>query len=194
MRALARLAIRLLAVLYLAGLFFDGVGYDPPLRDLPGPIRYSLEVAALFPDAAKAISEYRAEAWLCGQRRWQEIDTRVYFPLDPDDKENRFQRILHFYHDEIVVKRALDTYLTDSHNTAQSSVPDDGIPRKETVGGVRILILRWPMPKPGDTLTRYSIVPLTKLRPDATRNVFYEPNKAELATRCAPKSAGEAGP
>jgi hypothetical protein len=184
MRALARFAIRLTAVLYLAGLFFDGVGYDAPLRGLPGPIRISLEVAALFPDAAKAISEYRVEAWMCGERRWQEIDYQKYFPLHSDDKESRFQRILHFYHEEIVLKRALDNYVTDRHNNLETYVPGDGIPKKEVVGGARFSILRWPMPKPGDKLTRYSVVPLTEMRPDAQKSIFYEPAKPELTTRC----------
>jgi hypothetical protein len=194
MRALGRVAIRLLAVLYLAGLFFDGIGYDAPLRGLPGPLRYAIEVAALFPDAAKSISEYRAEAWMCKEHRWQELDTRKYFWLDPDDKENRFQRALHFYHEEMVVKRAIDVYLTNSHNHRETNSPDDGIPPTSKIGGVRILIVRWPMPKPGDKLIPYSVVPLAKLRPDATKNAFYEPTKADLSARCGEPPAEEASP
>jgi hypothetical protein len=191
MRAIARLAIRVVAVLYLVGLFFDGVGYDPPIRNLPGPLRYAIEVAALFPDASKAVSEYRAEAWVCDDKRWEEIDTRPYFPLHPDDKENRFQRILHFYHDDATTKRALGEFITNAHNDKNSTAGDDYIPRNKLVGGVRLLIVRWPIPTPGDKLTEYSIVPLAHIRSDATRGVFYEPTKAELATGCSPKAASE---
>ncbi len=190
MRALARFAIRLLSVLSLAGLFFDGVGYDAPLRNLPGPFRYAIEVAALFPDAAKSVSEYRAEAWVCRERRWEELDTRKYFPLDPDDKENRFQRILHFYNGDIFLKRALDTYLADSHNHPDTYVADDGIGRKLTVGGVRFSVLRSPIPTPGDKLTRYRIIPLKELGPNTVKNVFYEPTRAELNARCESKRNG----
>jgi hypothetical protein len=184
MRALVRVAIRVLAVIYLFGIFFDGVGFDPPLRGLPGPIRFAFEVAALFPDAATAVSEYRAEGWLCRSSRWEEIDTRKYFPLHPDDKENRFQRSLHFYHDELQVRRALDNYLTDSHNNPDTNDPNDGIPAEERVGGVRLDIVRWPVPAPGDKLIRYSILPLNHLRPDATVTIFYEPPADELKGRC----------
>ncbi len=86
LRGVGRFAIWTVAILYLAGISFDGAGYYGPLAKLPEPARFYLSVSALFADASKAISEYRAEGWVCRESRWREIDTRAYCPLHADDK------------------------------------------------------------------------------------------------------------
>ena len=104
----ATIALRVLAGAYLAGVWFDGVGSTLPSHLLPRVPNYFLQVAALFPRAATMTIDYRAEAWVCADRKWEELDTRPYFPLDPEDKENRFQRVMHFFRQDETTMHALD--------------------------------------------------------------------------------------
>jgi hypothetical protein len=183
MRAPGRYALRLLAGAYLVGLWLDGIGCEVP-RILPRPAEYFLQVAALFPDAATAASEYRAEGWICGEQRWQELDPRPYFPLDPDDKENRFQRAMQFFRDEPVVTRALDDYLVERHD---AGLHDDGIPRDRPIGGVRLLVVRVPIPKPGTPIERFERRPLAEIAKDE-RKILYRTPRTRLEQRCGPAS------
>jgi hypothetical protein len=180
MRSAGRVALRIAAAIYLVGLWLDGVGCDLPSRALPRPVEYFMQVAALFPDAATSASQYRAEAWVCAEARWTEIDVRPYFPLDPDDKENRFQRALHFYDDEPVVLRALEQYLVQRHDTRPLA---DGIPADHAIGGIRLLSVREPIPPPGAVLYRFERRPLTEY-PVAERHVLYRTSKAKIDARC----------
>ena len=109
----------MLAGSYLAGVWLDGVGSTLPSRLLPRVPNYFLQVAALFPRAATMSIDYRAEAWVCADKRWEELDTRPYFPLDPEDKENRFQRVMHFFRQDGTTMHALDAYLVQSHATGK---------------------------------------------------------------------------
>ena len=79
------LALRILAGAYLAGVWLDGVGSTLPSHVLPRVANYFLQIAALFPRAATMSIDYRAEAWVCTDKRWEELDTLPYFPLDPED-------------------------------------------------------------------------------------------------------------
>jgi hypothetical protein len=182
MRASGRYALRVLAATYLVGLWLDGIGCEIPSRALPRPAEYFMQVAALFPDAATAASEYRAEGWICADQRWQELDSRPYFPLDPDDKENRFQRALRFYRDEPLVLHALDDYLVERHN---AGLHDDGIPRDRVIGGARIVLVRVPIPRPGTPIERLARRPLADFAKDETRVLYHTP-KARLDQRCGP--------
>ena len=180
MGSAGRLALRSVAAIYLVGLWLDGVGCDWPARALPRPVEYFMQVAALFPDAATAASQYRAEGWVCADADWAEIDVRPYFPLDPDDKENRFQRALHFYVDDPAVTRALDAYLVQRHDTRPL---DDGIPADRPIGGVRLLSVREPIPPPGSEVHRYQRRPLADY-PRAERHLVYRTPKAIVDERC----------
>jgi len=179
MRAAGRYALRALAGAYLVGLWLDGIGCEVP-RVLPRPAEYFLQVAALFPDAATAASSYRAEGWICAEQRWQELDTRPYFPLDPDDKENRFQRAMQFFREEPVVLRALDDYLVERHD---AGLHDDGIPRDQVIGGVRLVVVRVPISRPGTRVERFVRRPLADV-PRDERKVLYRTPKARLEQRC----------
>jgi hypothetical protein len=185
MRGYGRYALRVLAACYLLGLWFDGIGCDIPPRVLPRPADYFLQVAALFPDAAHSASEFRAEGWICADQRWQEIDPRPYFPLDPDDKENRFQRTLHFFGEEPSVRRALDDYLVERHNAAQH---DDGIPRDQAIGGVRLLAVHIPFPKAGAPVDRWVRRPLAEIPKEDIKVLWHTP-KGRLDQRCGPSAA-----
>jgi hypothetical protein len=175
-----RLTLRVAAVIYLLGIWLDGVGCDAPPAYLPLTVDYFLDVAALFPDAAKAASEFRAEGWLCRERTWEELDVRPYFPLDPDDKENRFQRALNIFRNEPIVTKAMDDYLVKAHNDGRA---DDGIARDESIGGVRFTLIRAALPPPGGAVKRYTRRSLVELAGEKHR-ILYQTSQPDLKGRC----------
>jgi hypothetical protein len=180
------IALRVLAGSYLAGVWLDGVGSTLPSRVLPRVPNYFLQVAALFPRAATMSIDYRAEAWVCADRKWEELDTRPYFPLDPEDKENRFQRVMHFFRQDETTMHALDAYLVQSHATGKGL---DGIDSVKPIGGVRLLSLRIPLPNPGEPLQRNRRLPLSAY-PDDERHVFYHTPRSKAAERCGSPGEG----
>jgi hypothetical protein len=107
---------------------------------------------------------------------------RAYFPLDPDDKENRFQRVMHFLRDSRPTMRALDDFIVRGHAEGGLSRPD-GLPEGATLGGIRVLSLRLPIPEPGDTLTRTTRRPLSEY-PKSVRKNFYHTPDSKRAERC----------
>ncbi|MGH7269592.1 MAG: hypothetical protein ACREJ3_04100 [Polyangiaceae bacterium] len=173
-------ALRVLAALYLAGVWLDGVGSTLPFRLLPRAPNYFLQVAALFPRAATRTIDYRAEAWVCGDKAWRELDTRPYFPMDADGKENRFQRVMHFFRQDERTMLALDDYLVRRHDSAAH---DDGIERGGDIGGVRLSSLRIPLPVPGGPIARFERRPIADY-PEAERHIFYHTRRSTLARRC----------
>src|SRR5438105_10220160 len=122
------------ATLYLTGIFLDVAG-APLHRLVPRPLHYFMQVAKLFPYALTVTTEFRAEGYSCADDVFRELDVRPFFPIRPNDKENRFERALFFYRQQPVVMRALDEYLVTSNNR-------DGAP----IGAVRFLSLRIPVP------------------------------------------------
>ena len=176
----SRAALGVLAGVYLAGVWLDGVGSTLPSTVLPRVANYFLQVAALFPVAATMTIDYRAEAWVCGDRKWEELDTKPYFPLDPDDKENRFQRVMHFYRASHEVMRALDDYIVERHPSVRG---DDGIDPLKTLGGIRVMSLRIPLPDPGEALHRFRREPL-EAYPEKERHHFYHTTRSRAAARC----------
>lgn len=175
-----RIALRLLAAAYLLAVWMDGVGCGAPARVLPRTADYFVHVAALFPLASTASIDYRAEAYVCSRDTWTEIDTRPYFPIDPNDKENRFSRVMHFFRENRPTMRAVDSYIVDSHNTLDLG---DGIPHDSAIGGVRLLSLRIPIPAPGVALERFTRQPLSTYAEDL-RKVFYHTPRSKLSARC----------
>ncbi len=183
-----QLALRVLAACYLAGVWLDGTGTGLTARILPRTPNFFLQVAALFPMAAIASIDYRAEAFVCRERTWRELDTRPYFPIDPDDKENRFDRVMHFLRENRRTMHALDTFLVGRHDSGHDD--DDGIPRGEAIGGVRLLSLRIPIPPPGAHLERVTRLPLSAY-PEDERKTFYQTPRAKVASRCGMPLEGE---
>jgi hypothetical protein len=135
-------------------------------------------VAALFPRAAVVSIDYRAEAFVCADSAWREMDTRPYFPIDSDDKENRFDRVMHFFRENRRTMEALDDYLVERHDAGHD---EDGV--HGAIGGVRLLSLRIPIPAPGDELQRVSRRPVAAY-PDQQRALFYHTPRSKLAARC----------
>jgi hypothetical protein len=185
-RARRQVALRVLAVAYVCGVWLDGTGTGIPARILPRPAAYFLQVAALFPLAAVATIDYRAQGFVCGKDDWEELDTRPYFPIDSDDKENRFNRVMHFLRDNRPTMHALDAYLVERHNSGRS---DDGIPRDHRIGGIRVLSLRIPIPSPGEHLHRVERLPLSAY-PEEERKYFYHTLRSTLSERCGERVPG----
>ncbi len=183
---MSRILLALLAGSYLAGVWLDGIGSSLPARLLPRTATYFLQVAALFPRAAEASIDYRAEGWVCADQQWEEFDTRPYFPIDSGNKENRFQRVMHFLRTDRTTMRALETYLIESHNSGRH---DDGLPRERKIVGVRLVSLRIPLPSPGDALQHVERRPLAQY-PDSERQPFYHTPKSKLTASC---TLGEGG-
>jgi hypothetical protein len=173
-------ALVVLGGLYLMGAWLEGVGSTLPSKLLPRTPLYFLQIAALFPHAAVASIDYRAEGWVCREHKWRELITRPYFPLDPDDKENRFQRVMHFFRDHRATMHALDDYLVSHHNEGGH---DDGVAEDAKLGGIRTLSLRLPLPSPGDPLVRLERKPLASY-PDSVRKSFYHSTRASRTERC----------
>jgi hypothetical protein len=186
LRARGRVALRALAGVYLLGVWLDGSGTGIPAAVLPRTAAYFMQVAALFPWAATTSIDYRAEGFVCSQGAWMELDTRPYFPIDPDDKENRFNRVMHFFRENRTTMTALDSYLVQNHNSGSR---EDGIPRDRVVGGVRLSSLRIPIPSPGARLERVSRQPLS-FYPADQRRVFYHTPRSRLAERCGRPAEG----
>lgn len=170
---------------YLLGLWLDGVGSSLPERTLPRPLLFFLQAASLFTQAGSNSIDYRAEAWLCSPGRWVEMDTRPYFEINQDDKENRFHRTLHFYRQNRPTLQALEAYLIESHASGKA---DDGVPRGARVGGMRFSSLRRPIPELGQHAARWQRHSLSDV-PEDMRRRWYWTRRSKRTERC-----GEAPP
>lgn len=170
-----------LAALYLVGIFLEAVGSRWPSRALPRSAVYFLQVAKLFPRAARMSIDYRAEGWLCENATWAEIDVRPYFPIERDNKENRFHRGLFFFRRDRQTMQALEKYVIESHQGSLSS--QASVPRSQRIGGIRFSSLRIPLPKPGETIERYSRKPLA-VYPESQQKAWYFTPQSRREERC----------
>ena len=169
------------AGLYLATVWLDGVGSTWPAKVTPRPWLYFSQVAALFVNAAPKVIDYRAEGWSCSEKRWTEIDVRPYFRIDADNKENRFQRALQFYRKNRLVMRALDDFLVKRQNAAGARI-----------GGVRFSSLRLDYPKPGEHVSPYEQRPLSNYSGEQKHDWYWTPS-SRRAERCGHSSSGGSG-
>jgi hypothetical protein len=169
------------AGLYLATVWFDGVGSTWPAKITPRPWLYFSQVAALFVNAAPKVIDYRAEGWSCSDHRWVEIDVRPYFRIDADNKENRFQRALQFYRKNRNVMRALEDFVVKRHNAASGAAP---------IGGVRFSSLRLPYPAPGEHVAPFEQKPLASYSADQKKDWFWTPT-SRRTQRCGAPQPGD---
>ncbi len=172
--------MRVLVALFLVGIWLDGVGTGIDTRILPRAFAFFLQVSALFPLAAHATIDYRAEGYDCKTHQFSELDTRPYFPIDTEDKENRFNRVMRFERHNGKTMHVLDDYLVDGHNRSAHA---DGIPESDRIGGVRLMSLRIPIPNVGDKLERWSRKPLS-FYPEKERHEFYRTPSSKIEARC----------
>ena len=177
----ARRVVMVLAGLYAlfvwmdaANLKLDGTKLSPDAI-LPLPVRFFLQEAALFPDAARDAIEYRAEGYLCDAGRFEEIDVRPFFPIQRDDKESRFYRAMFFHRHQKKVLEALDQFIVGQQNRAHPEA---------RIGGVMLLSLRIPIPEPGTPEPRYQRLPLAEYPPEVQRKYWYVTATADREKRC----------
>jgi hypothetical protein len=177
----ARRIVMILAGIYALFVWMDAAGVPridrAPLPDaiLALPIRFFLQEAALFPDAARDSIEYRAEGYRCDSGRFEEIDVRPFFPIQRDDKESRFYRAMFFHRRQKKVLEALDQFIAARQNQAHPEA---------RIGGVMLLSLRIPIPPPGTPEPRYQRLPLTDYPPEDERKYWYVTPSSERTQRC----------
>ncbi len=180
-----RLLLGALAAVYLGGVWLTAAGSALPERLLPRPARYFTQIACLFPRAAEAVIDYRAEGLDCASGRFREIDVRPLFPIHADDEESRFHRAMFFYRRDRKTLEALDEYLTSGHNARA--------PGAAPIGGVLLLSLRIPLPDAGGPIERYQRKPLSD-HPPAIKNYWYRTPRELAQRRCQARAAAKAAP
>jgi len=165
-----------IAAFYLVVVWLDGVGSNLPAKLLPRSLVYFGQIAALFRYAGEKQIDYRAEGWVCSEHKWVEVDVRPYFPLDADNKENRFYRAVQFYRRDRKVMRALEEYVVGRYNRNAD----------KKIGGVRFLSLRIPYPPVGATIEPFHRKELASY-PDDQRHDWYWTPGPKRRERCGDK-------
>lgn len=169
-----RIALTAIATLYLAALV-----KHPPDNDYVRPVGFFTEATCLFPRASTYAIEYRLQVWKCGEH-WESIDPTPYFPIQPDDKESRLQRLGYFYERNRGVMQALDAYISERH----AEGVDDGV--TGAIGGIRLVKIVRKFPEPGESVDRYHFDPFAPIPKDELRDLYYTPG-VERKRRCAMK-------
>lgn len=164
----------ILGALYLACVWLDGTGTGIPNATLPLPVRTFIQVSQLFPRAADDSIEWHAKAWRCDGGGFQELDLAPDFPIHAGDKESRFDRAMFFFLRNHRVLEALDDYLVRAEREA-------GHP---AIGGVMLLSVRIPIPKPGEAEERYRWHPSNDYPASQRRYWYVTPEDVRLE-RCA---------
>ncbi len=170
-----------LSTLYFVAIFAEAEKSGSSARWFPAPLAYFTQVAALFPSAARNAIDYRVEGFRCRDQSWAEIDVSPWFPIDADNKENRFYRAIHFYGDQHPHRqtlRALDEHIVSSFDR------DAEGQGRDVIGGVRFVRLHVPFGKPGDGSARYDRKPLDAYPADARKDLYYTP-QSKREQRCA---------
>ncbi len=161
----------------LAAVYFAALIHHPPDNAWVRPVGFFTECTCLFPRATSFAIEYRLEVWPCG-RRWEPIDPTPYFPIQPDDKESRLQRLGYFYERNRPVMQALDAFISERH----AEGVDDGV--TGPIGGIRLVKIVHKFPEVGESVERYHFDPRGPIPTDERRDVYYTPG-AERKRRCA---------
>jgi hypothetical protein len=162
------------AAIYLAAIWLDGVGTRLPSRFLPGPMLFFVAYTALFPNAAVAAIDYRAEGYSCKDHQWSELDVTPWFPVDADNKESRFHRALQMYRKDRKVMRALEDYIIRRNNES---------PSRPEIVGVRFSSIRAPIPALGSHLDPAGFRSLTSY-PESEKHAWYYTSAKKRRERC----------
>ncbi len=151
-----------------------------------GPVfGYFAQIAGLFPKAAAAGHDYRVEGFQCKDRRWVEVDVAPWFPIDSDNKENRFYRAVHFYRElepHRPTMQALDEFIVSHYNEGVVAAASRGEGR-ERIGGVRFIKVKLPFGSPGDGSERYVKKPLDAY-PSANKTDLFHTKESLRFSRC----------
>jgi hypothetical protein len=170
------LGLGVVAVVYFVFVFAEAAKSGTAARFLPAPLAYFTQIAALFPGAAKHSIDYRVEGYSCKERSFSEIDVRPWFPIDADNKENRFYRAMHFFgeHPHRETLRALDEFITSHYETDRIAAAARGEARP-ALGGVRFVRVRSSIGEAGDVDERYEKKPLTSFSSEDRHDLYYTP-------------------
>jgi hypothetical protein len=162
-----------LALTFLALVWLDAVGTGVA-QALPPSLRQFVQVAQLFPYAAKNVIEWRVLGYRCATGKFEELDVRPFFPIHADDKENRLDRALFFYLKTPPVLAAIDDYV----GGRQAELGPE-----QRIGGVMILSVRIPVPELGVVEERYQRKPLESY-PREWRRYWYTTPRDDWERRC----------
>jgi hypothetical protein len=158
---------------YLVALWLEAAGSGLPGRILPRPLHFFTQVADLFPRATTHAVQWRAEGWRCDLGRFEELDTRAFFAIHRDDKENRFHRAMFFHARQRPVLEALDEFLVAKYNQLHPEA---------RIGAVSFLSLRLPLPPLGQMPIRSQRRPLSEYGAEVEQTRWYA-TSAELGNR-----------
>jgi|HubBroStandDraft_4_1064222.scaffolds.fasta_scaffold448832_1 hypothetical protein len=170
----APVVLAVLAAVYIAAVWSEAVKSGTSARWMPAPLAYFTQIARLFPRAATATLDYRVEGFRCRDATWAEIDVTPFFPIDADNKENRFYRALHFYHDHRPTMRALDAFTVTRYNEGAIAAAAQGR-GGERIGGIRVHRLTIPFGVPGEGAERYARRPLFAYPEDERKELYHTP-------------------
>lgn len=195
-----------IALIAVAAIYLFLLVKHPAKKGWKTVFAHFAECTGLFPNAdwvtakdgvsvVPGAKEFRIEGYSCLRKRWEWLDPRPYFPIQADDKESRFARILHYYIEESSKRdpvarptaHALEDWLIPRHDSGDYDA--DGI--DGPIGGIRLSRLIRETGAPGDPVPRYSFDPLA--RPDASVRVdiLYNTRKGDydqrqgIYSRCA---------
>jgi len=171
------------AAVYLGAILVGSAGSSLPRAILPAPTLTFTQVACLFPHAATHTIEYRLSAFSCERGQFLELDHRRYFPIHPDDKENRFHRLGYFFRREPRVMRALEDHLVDRHNRLTRAGLASPGEFSGPIGGILLSSLRIPLPPVGERIDRYVPLRTSDTRPE-WRKAWYRTPLERARTRC----------
>jgi hypothetical protein len=178
----APIVLGVIAAAYVAAVWSEAVKSGTSAKWLPAPVAYFTQVARLFPRAAIATLDYHVDGFRCRDQAWTEIDVRPFFPIDADNKENRFYRTLHFFHDHRQTMRALDDFVTTRYNERALETAAQG-QGGERIGGIRIHRLTLPFGAPGEGAARYAKKPLGAYADDERKEIYHTP-ESKREERC----------
>jgi len=175
-----------ISLLFFFLMILNELRIDLAYRFVPGPILFFSEIAGLFPNAKDQDVEFRAEGWACQEGRYVEMDLKNFFPIQADNKENRFQRAMYFYHRQQKVLQALGQYLTALQN---KWVQVHEHPSKNfdselgKIGGVRLLSVTTPIPTLDQGVERFHWQSLDAFPFEHVKTWYESPSKA-IWERC----------
>jgi hypothetical protein len=161
---------------YIAMIWLEAWGNSLPGKLLPPSLHYFTQSAALFTRAAEIVTEWHVRGYNCDHQKFEEIDVRPYFPIHADDKENRFDRAMHFYMKHKRVLKALDRYIVKSESDLGPA---------HRIGGVEMLSLRLPIPPLGADEEPYDRRPIDSYPENIERHIWWITDKTLRERRCA---------
>jgi hypothetical protein len=182
--AAPKVVLGLIAAVYLVTVFAEAAKAGTAAKVLPAPLAYFTQLAALFPRASHGAIDYRAEGWVCRDRKWIEIEPRKWFPIDAENKENRFYRAMYFYHLHRQTMRALDDFIVDHYDADARDQAAAGTGAPPEIGGVRLTRVIVPLGTPGEPEARYARKPLGEYPEDQRKELYWTP-ESKREERCA---------